>query len=75
MKGTVFEKYVANPKKGSMHNYGIAVDITIVDANGNMLDMGPTPFYKKHIQIYWEYAKKKLGKKILRITKKMNQIL
>jgi D-alanyl-D-alanine dipeptidase len=31
MKGTKFEKYVANPKKGSMHNYGIAVDITIVD--------------------------------------------
>lgn len=31
MKGTRFEKYVANPQKGSMHNYGIAVDITIVD--------------------------------------------
>ena len=29
MKGTKFEIYVANPKKGSMHNYGIAVDITI----------------------------------------------
>jgi D-alanyl-D-alanine dipeptidase len=28
MKGTKFEKYVANPSNGSMHNYGIAVDIT-----------------------------------------------
>ena len=34
MKGTKFEKYVANPDTGSMHNYGIAVDITIVDKHG-----------------------------------------
>jgi D-alanyl-D-alanine dipeptidase len=32
MKGTRFEKHVANPNKGSMRNYGIAVDVTIVDA-------------------------------------------
>lgn len=32
--------YVANPKKGSIHNRGGAVDITLVDANGNELDMG-----------------------------------
>ena len=32
--------YVANPKTGSIHNRGGAVDITIVDANGNELDMG-----------------------------------
>jgi D-alanyl-D-alanine dipeptidase len=31
MKGTKFEKYVANPAKGSMHNYGIAADITNKD--------------------------------------------
>jgi zinc D-Ala-D-Ala dipeptidase len=46
MKGTKYERYVANPKKGSMHNYGIAVDITIVDGSGELLDMGFTPFYK-----------------------------
>jgi len=34
MKGTKFEKYVANPNKGSMHNYRIAADITIVDEKG-----------------------------------------
>lgn len=35
--------YVADPAKGSIHNRGGAVDITIVDGNGNELDMG-TPF-------------------------------
>jgi zinc D-Ala-D-Ala dipeptidase len=32
--------YVANPAKGSIHNRGGAVDITLVDENGNELDMG-----------------------------------
>lgn len=35
--------YVADPKKGSIHNRGGAVDITLVDTTGNELDMG-TPF-------------------------------
>ncbi|MCG7964346.1 MAG: M15 family metallopeptidase [Candidatus Thiodiazotropha taylori] len=61
MKGTRFEKYVANPNKGSMHNYGIAVDITIVDESGNKLDMGPSPFYSSHAEIYWQYFLKKVG--------------
>lgn len=33
-------KYVADPAKGSIHNRGGAVDITLVDANGVELDMG-----------------------------------
>ncbi len=33
-------RYVANPKKGSMHNRGLAVDLTIIDKNGKELDMG-----------------------------------
>lgn len=32
--------YVANPAKGSIHNRGGAVDITLVDENGNELNMG-----------------------------------
>jgi D-alanyl-D-alanine dipeptidase len=36
-------KYVADPKKGSIHNRGGAVDISIVDSNGKEVDMG-TPF-------------------------------
>jgi D-alanyl-D-alanine dipeptidase len=33
-------KYVADPAKGSIHNRGGAVDITLVDKNGKELDMG-----------------------------------
>ena len=75
MKGTKFEKYVANPSKGSMHNFGIAVDLTIVDGDGNELDMGITPFNKSTIRIYWEYAKMKLGKKITRAQKQNRKLL
>lgn len=35
--------YVADPSKGSIHNRGGAVDITLVDINGKELEMG-TPF-------------------------------
>ena len=33
-------KFVSNPAKGSVHNFGAAVDLTIVDASGKPLDMG-----------------------------------
>ncbi len=33
-------RYVTPPAKGSMHNRGLAVDLTIVDADGDVLDMG-----------------------------------
>jgi D-alanyl-D-alanine dipeptidase len=33
-------EYVADPAKGSIHNRGGAVDITLVDKNGKELDMG-----------------------------------
>jgi zinc D-Ala-D-Ala dipeptidase len=40
--------YVTPPAKGSMHNRGLAVDLTIVDANGKDLDMGtPYDFFGK----------------------------
>ena len=34
------KRYVANPSKGSNHNRGSAVDITLVDNLGNELEMG-----------------------------------
>lgn len=37
------DRYVADPAKGSRHNRGAAVDVTLVDAEGNELDMG-TPY-------------------------------
>lgn len=36
-------KFVSNPKNGSLHNYGAAVDLTIAKLNGEELDMG-TPY-------------------------------
>lgn len=33
------KSFVANPKKGSIHNRGAAVDVTLVDADGNELEM------------------------------------
>lgn len=32
--------YVAPPERGSIHNYGMAVDLTIIDSTGQPLDMG-----------------------------------
>ncbi len=47
--------YVANPKKGSRHNRGMAVDLTLVDTNGKELPMptGFDSFSKKAHQDYW----------------------
>jgi len=36
-------KYVSNPHNGSLHNYGAAVDLSIIDEQGIALDMG-TPY-------------------------------
>jgi len=40
VRGTPQQRYVANPATGSNHNFGVAVDLTIVDADGQELDMG-----------------------------------
>lgn len=33
-------KYVSNPRYGSLHNFGAAVDVSIMDQYGDLLDMG-----------------------------------
>ena len=43
VKGTPQQEYVADPEKGSFHNFGAAVDLSVVDDEGSLLDMG-TPF-------------------------------
>ena len=75
MKGTRFEKYVANPAKGSMHNYGIAVDLTIVDDKGKELDMGFSPFRKSKLKLYWQFVKMKLGVKPNKEQKENRKLL
>ncbi|MDR1458744.1 MAG: M15 family metallopeptidase [Bacteroidales bacterium] len=43
VKGTPNNIYVANPAKTGLHNYGVAVDVTITNDLGIALDMG-TPY-------------------------------
>jgi D-alanyl-D-alanine dipeptidase len=38
--GTPAQEYFANPERGSIHSYGMAVDVTLVDAQGREADMG-----------------------------------
>lgn len=43
VKDTPLQIYIADPARGSVHNYGLALDLSILDENGQELDMG-TPF-------------------------------
>jgi D-alanyl-D-alanine dipeptidase len=44
VRGTDKTRYVSNPARGGgLHNYGMAVDVTLADSTGRPLDMG-TPF-------------------------------
>lgn len=40
VEGTGNEAYVADGTRGGRHNYGVAVDVTIADADGRPIDMG-----------------------------------
>ena len=40
LAGTGLQMYLANPERGSIHSYGMALDITLLDACGRELDMG-----------------------------------
>ena len=63
--------YVANPAKGSKHNRGAAVDLTLVDAQGKELNMGtPFDFFGKEAHhTYTEYPKEVLeNRKLLKET-------
>ena len=40
VKDTELRDFVADPEDGSVHNFGSAVDLSLIDKNGNSLDMG-----------------------------------
>lgn len=40
LAGTALRMYLADPVRGSIHSYGMAVDVTILDEGGRELDMG-----------------------------------
>jgi zinc D-Ala-D-Ala dipeptidase len=50
------ERYVANPAKGSRHNRGAAVDLTIIDSLGNEIEM-PTPYDDFTVKAHCDYMK------------------
>jgi len=40
VENTPQQIYVANPQRGSIHNFGLAIDLTLVDEQGHEVDMG-----------------------------------
>lgn len=40
LEGTDLRQYVADPARGSIHSFGMALDATLLDAQGRELDMG-----------------------------------
>lgn len=56
------DRYVADPAKGSRHNRGAAVDLTVVDVTGKEIDMG-TPYDDFSEKSHIDY--KKLSKNAL----------
>lgn len=40
LEGTSLRAYIADPARGSIHSFGMAVDVTILDETGKELDMG-----------------------------------
>jgi D-alanyl-D-alanine dipeptidase len=40
LAGTPFQSYVAAPFPGSLHNFGMAMDLTLQTRDGQQLDMG-----------------------------------
>lgn len=62
-------RYVADPSKGSRHNRGAAVDITLIDENGNEIEMG-TPYDDFTERAHYDYEELsddvKANRKLLR---------
>ena len=64
--------YVANPAKGSIHNRGGAVDITLVDKNGITVDFGTDfDFFGKEAS----HSYKKLDRKVRNNRKLLRKIM
>ena len=60
--------FLSDPKKGSPHTKGIAIDLTLIDFNGNELDMGTKfdDFTKNAYHLSKEINKKaKLNRRLL----------
>jgi len=54
LAGTPLTMYLANPERGSIHSFGMAVDVTIIDPAGHEVDMG-TGFDEMTLPSHPEY--------------------
>jgi zinc D-Ala-D-Ala dipeptidase len=66
--------YVARPDRGSIHNFGMAVDLSIADTNGNALDMGTEFDYFGEVA-FPRYTQKYLENGILNQQQVDNRLL
>lgn len=63
VEGTPNQVYVANGARGGRHNYGVAVDVTLLDASGREADMGtPVDFFGEEAHTGGEAALAAAGK-------------
>lgn len=63
VEGTPNQVYVANGARGGRHNYGVAVDVTLLNAEGRPADMGtPVDFFGAEAASGAEAALRDAGK-------------
>lgn len=75
VQGTPKANYVANPAKGGgLHNYGLAVDITIADENGNELPMG-TPVDHLGPEANIDREEQMVARGVISETERQNRLL
>ena len=75
VKGTPKARYVANPAKGGgLHNYGIAVDITLADSEGRELPMG-TPVDHLGVEANIDREGELVRRGVISETERQNRLL
>ncbi len=67
VKDTELRDFVADPIEGSVHNFGAAIDLSLIDSSGKILDMGTEFDY------FGELAEPIAEEKLLE-EKKLNQL-
>lgn len=64
LSGTELRRYLADPALGSMHSFGMALDVTLLDATGAELDMG-SAFDEMHERSHPQHEPEHLARGVL----------
>lgn len=64
LDGTPLVRYLAHPERGSIHSFGMAVDVTLLDEQGRELDMG-AGFDEMHERSHPEFEAELLAQGLL----------